>query len=99
KGVQVPLGFIKATIPSAVGAPIYKGNDLLTLSGISVNGGGLPAGGEKELHRVSYVGAADGTSPYPSNDAVLITRVALQADSGFTAYPLTDPVIVADTDG
>jgi hypothetical protein len=30
---------------------------------------------------------------------VLITRAALQIDSGFTAYPLIDPVIVADTDG
>jgi hypothetical protein len=30
---------------------------------------------------------------------VLITRVSLQTDTGFTAFPLVDPVIVADTDG
>jgi hypothetical protein len=45
------------------------------------------------------VGDADGNGSYSSNDAILITRTALQADSGFTAYPLVDPVIVADTDG
>ncbi len=30
---------------------------------------------------------------------MLITRALLSTDSGFAAYPLVDPVIVADTDG
>jgi hypothetical protein len=30
---------------------------------------------------------------------VLLTRVALETDSGFKVYPLVDPVIVGDTDG
>jgi hypothetical protein len=51
------------------------------------------------LHLVAYVGDADGNGSYTSNDAILITRVAVQTDAGFAAYPLVDPVIVADTDG
>src|SRR4029077_19267131 len=51
------------------------------------------------VHVVAYVGDGDGNGSYSSNDAVLITRVALQTDTGFTAYPLVDPVILADTDG
>jgi hypothetical protein len=51
------------------------------------------------LHLVAYVGDADGNGSYSSSDAVLITRVALQSDSGFAAFPLVDPVIVADIDG
>jgi len=37
------------------------------------------------LHLVAYVADADGNGSYGSNDAVLITRVDLQTDSGFTA--------------
>jgi hypothetical protein len=51
------------------------------------------------LHLVAYVGDGDGNGSYNNNDAVLITRVLLGADSGLAAYPLVDPVIVADTDG
>jgi hypothetical protein len=48
---------------------------------------------------VAYVGDASGDGAYSSDDALRITRVLLQADTGFAAYPRTDPVIVADTDG
>jgi autotransporter-associated beta strand protein len=99
-GGNVPLGFINAHIPnSSTTTPIYKGKDLLTLSSISINGGGVPAVGVNAVHLVAYVGDADGNGSYSSGDAVLITRAVLQNDSGFAAYPLVDPVIVADTDG
>jgi hypothetical protein len=99
-GDQVPLGFLTATVPdSPLTAPIYKGKDLLHLSGISVNGGSIPALGDDAVHVVAYVGDADGNGSYSSGDAALLTRVALQIDSGFAAYPLVDPVIVGDTDG
>jgi autotransporter-associated beta strand protein len=96
----VPLGLIHAVVPSSsVAVPVYKGKDLLHLSGITINGGSINAVGGDGLHLVAYVGDADGNGIYTSNDAVLITRAALQSDSGFTAYPLVDPVVVADTDG
>jgi autotransporter-associated beta strand protein len=99
-GGNVPLGFINATVPnSSATVPIYKGKDLLTLSNLSVNGGGIAAVGVNALHLVAFAGDADGSGSYSSADAVAITRAGLQVDSGFVAYPLVDPVIVADTDG
>jgi hypothetical protein len=72
---------------------------LRVLSGVSLNGGAVPALGSQAIHLVAYVGDADGNGTYSSKDALLITRVVLQTDTGFAAYPLVDPVIVADTDG
>ena len=100
-GVQTPIGYLLATVPAGTAASPepYKAKDLLHLSNISLNGGAIPAVGGDALHLVAYVADADGSGAYSSNDAVLITRTLLGTDSGFTAYPLVDPVIVADTDG
>jgi streptogramin lyase len=101
RGTQMPIGFITATVPSgSTSNPMpYKAKDLLHLSGVSINTGTIPGVTGDALHLIAYVGDADGNGSYSSNDAVLITRTALQSDSGFAAYPLVDPVIVADTDG
>jgi hypothetical protein len=78
----------------------YRVLDLLTVTNVTLSGGGhTPVPSTSALHLVAYVGDADGNGIYSSNDSVLITHVALQRDSGFAAYPLVDPVIVADTDG
>ncbi len=100
-GSQTPVGFLSATVPAGtVGSPTpYKAKDLLTLSNVTLNGGAIPAVPENGLHLVSYVGDADGNGQYSSNDAVLVTRALLNTDTGFTAYPLVDPIIVSDTDG
>jgi hypothetical protein len=100
-GTQMPLGFITASVPpgTTVNPTPYKAKDLLTLTGLSINGGAIPAVMANALHLVAYVGDADGNGAYSSNDAVLITRAALQTDTGFIAYPLIDPTVVADTDG
>jgi hypothetical protein len=100
-GTKTPIGFITALVPGGTtGNPTpYRAKDLLHLSGVSVNGGAIPAVTADGLHLVAYVGDADGNGSYSSSDAVLITRVALQTDTGFAAYLLVDPVIVADTDG
>jgi hypothetical protein len=99
-GGEMPLGFLTATVPnSSTATPIYHGKDLLHLSALSINGGAISVVGCDALHLVAYVGDGDGNGAYSSNDAVLITRALLSTDSGFSAYPLVDPVIVADTDG
>jgi hypothetical protein len=100
-GPETPIGFILATVPSGTAAsPVpYRAVDLLRLTRVSLNGGSTRSVSSNGLHLVAYVGDADGNRLYSSNDAVLITRAALQADTGFVAYPLVDPVIVADTDG
>jgi hypothetical protein len=100
-GSQTPIGFISAAVPAGTTAnpTPYKAKDLLHLSALSLNSGTIPATASDALHLVAYIGDADGNGRYGSNDAVLITRAALQSDTGFAAYPLVDPVVVADTDG
>jgi hypothetical protein len=100
-GTQTPIGFLSAQVPggSTANPTLYKAKDLLHLSAASLNGGTIAIATSDALHLVVFVGDGDGNGSYSSNDAVLITRVGLQTDTGFTAYPLVDPVIVADTDG
>jgi hypothetical protein len=95
------LGFITATVPnSSAAAPIYRAKDLLSISNAKINGSGtIPVIGGSAVHLVAFVGDGDGNGSYSSGDAVLITRVLVSADTGFAAYPLVDPTIVADTDG
>jgi hypothetical protein len=96
-----PIGYLTATVPAGTAAyPVpYRAADLLHLTNASLNGGRIPTTTSDALHLVAYVGDANGDGAYSSDDAVKITRVMLQADSGFAAYPRVDPVIVADTDG
>jgi hypothetical protein len=100
-GSQTPIGYLIATVPggSIANPTPYKAKDLLHLSGASLNGGAIAVATSDALHMVAYVGDGDGNGSYSSNDAVLLTRVGLQTDTGFTAYPLVDPVIIGDTDG
>jgi hypothetical protein len=99
--LENPIGYITARVPSGTAAyPVpYKASDLLHLADAALNGGAIPTATSDALHLVAYVGDANGDGAYSSDDAVKITRVVLQADTGFAAYPLVDPVIVADTDG
>jgi hypothetical protein len=64
-----------------------------------MNGSGSQVVTSDGLHLVAYVGDADGNGSYSNKDATLITRALVMTDDGFAAYPLVDPVIVADTDG
>jgi hypothetical protein len=100
-GSRTPLGFLIATVPSGTSAnpTPYKAEDLLHLTGVTLNGGTIPVATSDALHLVAYVGDADGNGSYNNNDAVVITRALLNTDTGSTAYPIVDPVIVADTDG
>ena len=100
-GHQKPVGFILATVPSGTAAnPMpYRAKDLLHLSGAQLNGGAVGVVTGDALHLVAYVGDANGDGTYSGDDAVHINRVFLQEDTGFPAYPLVDPVVVADTDG
>jgi hypothetical protein len=101
KGTQTVIGLLNATVPPGTpGNPTtYRAKDQLHFLGASLNGGGQAATTSDAMHVLAYVGDADGNGAYSSGDAVLITRALLETDTGFTAYPLIDPVIVADTDG
>ena len=100
-GNQVTIGFVTATVPSGTTTnPVpYKAKDLLHLSAISLNGGTISVVAGDALHLVAYVGDADGNGSYDVTDAEFVRRVTIATDTGFTAHPLVDPTIVADTDG
>lgn len=51
------------------------------------------------LQRVAFFGDSNGSGDYSGLDASLIARTVVGLDSGFDAYPMTDPAIIGDTNG
>jgi hypothetical protein len=89
----VTLGGLVAQVPN--NAP-YRNKALLDLSNIQLNGGSIAAIAQDGLEAVAYFGDASGNGTFSGLDTSLISRVASKLDSGFAAYRLLDPVIVAD---
>jgi len=96
--------FAQATVPNGTAGSalsIYQGKDVLTVSNVVVKTATqtLPSIGDSAVHLVAYLGDADGNGIYTSGgNAVELTRVHAQVDSGFPAYPDIDPVILGDID-
>jgi hypothetical protein len=84
---------LTATIPET--AP-YRAKQVLDLSDVSLNEGNLTAGADDAVHLVAYFGDATGNGSYSSLDGQRVLRQTVRLDSGFAAYPLADPVLVAD---
>jgi hypothetical protein len=87
---------LTAVVPSS--AP-YGAQHLLDITNLQVNGGAIAARDDDGLHLVGYLGDTTGNRLYSALDAALILRVVVGLDSGFIAYALTDPRIVADVSG
>jgi hypothetical protein len=94
----VVLGELSASVPNTPGQTIYHSKRDLHVMNVTVNGV-LPGVGVDGLQLVAYPADASGDGSYSGNDAALVGRVAGGQDSGFIAYPLVDPVIVADVAG
>jgi hypothetical protein len=77
----------------------YRLKQVLDLSGISLNGGAVPALDDDAIEAVAYFGDATGNGAYSSLDTSRVSRVAVGLDSGLSAYQLLDPVIVIDITG
>lgn len=65
---------------------------------VQLNGGAIACVGDTAVHKVAYLGDASGNHGYSGFDGSMISRVVVQLDSGFDAYPLTDPRLIGDTD-
>jgi RHS repeat-associated protein len=89
------LGQIVAQVPNGASAS-YGAGELLHLSNIVVNSGGIAAVGADGVQVVAYLGDANGDETYDTFGATDISRVASGYDTGFAAYPLFDPVITGD---
>src|SRR5262249_42655851 len=92
----VRLGGLTATVPNNA---LYKAKEVLHFSSLSVNGGAITAVADDGVHVVAFLGDASGDGLYTSADSVVISRVASAADTGLAAFPVLDPVLIADLSG
>ncbi len=101
----VRLGGLVATVPNSA-ASLYKSKALLHWSGMTLNGGSISAVGDDSVQVVAYFGDASGSAngSLSGGDASDISAVATDIGtnsaagtlSGFSAFPLADPAIIAD---
>ncbi len=101
----VRLGGLVATVPATANS-LYRSKALLHWSGVTLNGGAINAEGGDAVEIVAYFGDASGTAngSLSGGDASDISAVAtgistnstLGTLGGFSAFPLGDPVIIAD---
>ncbi len=99
------LGGLAATVPASANS-LYRSKALLHWSGVSLNGGAIAAVGDDAVEVVAYFGDASGSAngSLSGGDAADISAVAtgistnstLGTLSGFSAFPLADPAIIAD---
>ena len=90
QGVVVFTANVPATAP-------YAASEALRLTSVVING--LSAVGGVAVHKVAYFGDANGNGLYQGSDAAFISRVVVGLDTGFGAYLLTDPMIIANVAG
>jgi hypothetical protein len=91
---EFTLGSLVAMVPAAAS---YGAVQRLDLTVLSVNGGdaaGVVA--DDAVHVVGYLGDANATGSYDQGDVERIVAVATGNDSGFSAWQVIDPVVVAD---
>lgn len=77
----------------------YGSKHLLNLHQVLLNDGTIAARDDDGLHVVGYLGDTTGNAAYSSADATRTLRVAVGLDSGFDAWQLADPVLLADLTG
>lgn len=95
-GKDLELLFLEAIVPTF--APDLA-SQVISISSVTLNEGKIDAVGDSAIHQVGYLGDATGNGAYTSLDASFIARVAARLDTGFDAYPLTDPVVIGDVTG
>ncbi len=86
---------LTADVPSSVQ---YGAAEILRIEDLSVYADQvmLTATADRSLHKAAFVGDASGNRVYSGSDASYIARVNVHLDTGFDAFPLTDPVIIGD---
>jgi hypothetical protein len=77
----------------------YGESQVLQIGSLALNGGAIVGIADRAVQKVAYLGDASGNRGYSGLDAALIARNSVMIDHGFDAYPLVDPVIIADVTG
>ena len=84
---------LMATVPFGA---LYGAAQVLDLTDVLVNGGAIPVRDDDGLHVVAYIGDATGDKAYTTLDVTRMQRVITRSDSGFSAFPTVDPVVIGD---
>lgn len=85
---------LPASVPNS--AP-YGDAQVVRIENVNVN---ASAGrGDYAVHKAVYVGDTNRDAVYTGSDKTFIDRVIANLDTGFDAYDMVDPAIVADLDG
>ena len=87
---------LTATVPTGA---TYGSKEILDLQGLHINNSSTGVIADDAIHAVGYAGDATMEFNYTVEDAMDVARVAIDLDSGFTAWPLLDPVVLADVAG
>ena len=66
---------------------------------VRINEGAFEGVGDSAVHTVAFPGDVSGNRDYGGYDAALTARVSVGLETGFSAYPLVDPRIIADVSG
>ena len=90
------LGTFATLVASVPNTAPYASKEDLVLGNLSLNGGAIPATDADGVHVVAYLGDTTGNGGYSGLDAALISRVVANIDTGFSAFPVLDPTILAD---
>jgi len=92
------LELVRLTAQVPVLAP-YGGKQVLELESVQINDGAMAVRDDDGLHVAAYFGDASGNGSYSALDLQRLRRVILTLDSGFGAYPMMDPKLMADING
>jgi hypothetical protein len=91
-GLQT-LIYLNATVPMAA---TYGSGAMLDVTGLRINEGAIAGTADEAVEKVAFLGDASGNKGYSAYDSSLIANVVVGNATGFDAFPLIDPVIIAD---
>ena len=77
----------------------FSSKDVLDIDALQINGSAAGGMDDDGLHVVAFPGDVTGNGSYSTLDLQRMLRVLSDLDTGFSAFQLADPVIVADVSG
>jgi subtilisin family serine protease len=90
------LFYLDAIVPTDA---TYGSAHVLRIANLVLNAGQIPSRSDAAVHVAGYFGDTTGNGSYSALDAALISRVAVELDTGFDASDQIDPLIIGDLTG
>ncbi|MGE3819041.1 MAG: cohesin domain-containing protein [Isosphaeraceae bacterium] len=84
---------LNAVVPGGAG---YTSKEVIQIESASINDGGIAVTADNAMHVVGFLGDTSGNGAITGLDAALANRVASSIDTGFSAYQMADPLLLAD---